>query len=102
MVAAAFMAGLAISSFGADEKDDAVSLAKIPKAVKKTLAGYAADAEVKKAEKGDQDGKTVYEFDIEQGARKFELTIAPNGDFLGTEEEMPLSAMPAEIGRAHV
>lgn len=80
--------------FAGDEKEEAISMDKVPKAVKETLAKYATEAEVKKIEKGDQDGKTVYEFDIEQGKKKFELAISPKGKFMGTEEEVEFSAIP--------
>src|SRR5262245_3151575 len=69
-----------------DEKDEAISLDKVPKVVHDTLAQYAKDAEVKTASKGDVDGTAVFEFDIEQGARKWELSITPKGAFFGSEE----------------
>ena len=47
------------------------------------------------SELADQDGTKVYEFDLVQGAKKSELTIAPGGKFMGTEEEVEFSALPA-------
>jgi uncharacterized membrane protein YkoI len=96
----ALVAGLAVHAFAAEEKEEAITLDKVPKPVKEALAKYATDAEVKKVEKGDEDGKTVYEFDIEQGTRKYELSLSRKGKFMGTEEDMDLSAMPEAARKA--
>jgi uncharacterized membrane protein YkoI len=93
-------AGLTINGCASEEGEDSISLDKVPAAVKTTLASYAADADVKKVEKGDDDGTKVYEFDIEQGARKFEVAITPAGKFNGTEEDMAFSAMPDAAQKA--
>jgi hypothetical protein len=81
-------------AYAAEEQDETVTLDKVPQKVKDTLKQYAADADVKKISKGDQDGTKVYEFVIEQGTHKFELTITPKGKFMGTEEDVQLSDMP--------
>ena len=82
-------------AFAAEEKEEAISMDKLPAAVKKSLASYAKDSEVKKVELGDQDGTEVYEFDIEQGSTKFELTLSQKGKFMGKEQEIQLSDMPS-------
>jgi hypothetical protein len=78
----------------ADERDETMPLAKVPKVVKDTLSQYAKDSEVKSVSKGDNDGTIVSEFDIEQGARKFEVSITPKGVFFGSEEVIQLSEVP--------
>src|ERR1700737_2944103 len=78
----------------AEEKDEKVALAAVPKLVRDTLSQYAKDAEVKSVSKGDNDGTIVYEFDIEQGARKFEVAITPKGVFFGSEEGIQLADVP--------
>src|SRR5262249_35792891 len=82
-------------AFAAEEKEEAISLDKLPAVIKKSLANYAKDSEVKKDELGDQDGTKVYEFDIEQGSTKFELTLSKKGKFMGKEQEIQLSDMPS-------
>jgi len=79
------------------EKEQAISMDKVPTVVKTTLATYASDSEVKGAEKGDQDGKPVYEFDIQKGTRKYEVAISPEGKFLGTEEDVDFKSMPEAV-----
>ena len=76
------------------EKDEDVSMDKVPQEVKDTLKQYAAESDVKKIEKSDEDGVVAYEFDITQGTRSYELAITPDGKFNGTEEDVQLSDMP--------
>jgi hypothetical protein len=78
----------------ADENDDVVPMAKVPKVVRDTLSQYAKESEVESASKGDVDGTKVYEFDIVQGARKFEVAITPKGVFFGSEEVVQLADVP--------
>jgi len=97
ILALATLAAIALgtaSTFAGDEKDEVITLDKVPAAVHKTLAEYAQDSEVKKVEITEQDDKKVYEFDIEQGTKKFELTLSKKGKFVGKEEDIQLTDMP--------
>ena len=93
LAALAIIAGIAVPALG-EEKEETIAFDKVSAKVKATLAKYAAEADVKKVEKGDEDGTKVYEFDIEQGAHKFEVTISKKGKYLGQEEDVELSAVP--------
>lgn len=97
MSAAVFtvIAGFGASALADEDKEKAISLDKVPDAVHKALAAYAQDSEVKKVEKGEDDDKKVYEFDIEKGGKKFELTLSKKGKFVGKEEDLQLGDMPA-------
>ncbi len=77
-----------------EEKEETVSLDKVPSAVHKTLSTYAKDSEVTKVEKGEEDDTKVFEFNITQGTHSFELTISKKGKYLGQEEDIQLSDMP--------
>ena len=70
-------------------------MAQVPGDVQKTISGYASQTEIGKIEKGDVDGQIAYEFAIEKGGKKSEVTILPNGKLLSTEEEVALSDIPA-------
>ena len=96
----AVVVGFTGSVFAGEEKEETISMDKVPSKVKDTLKQYASDSEVKKIEKGHEHGKKVYEFEIEQGTRKFEVAISHKGKFMGTEEDMDLSAMPAAAQKA--
>lgn len=89
------IAGCAALKESNAENDETVSMSAVPAAVKQTLKDYASESDVKTASMGDQDGTKVYEFDIQQGARKFELTVTPGGKFMGTEEDVEFSTLPA-------
>jgi uncharacterized membrane protein YkoI len=90
----AAITGFTASALAGEEKEESISLDQVPQSVKDTLKQYAADSDVKTVVKGDQDGTKVFEFDIEQGARKFEVAISTKGKFMGTEEDVQLSDMP--------
>lgn len=77
-----------------EEKEETVSMDKVPQAVKDTLKQYASESDVKTVEKGDQDGTKVFEFDITHGKHSFEVAITPDGKFIGTEEDIQLADMP--------
>jgi len=97
---AAIVAGFVASTFAGEEKEEKVSMDQVPAAVKKTLAKYASDLEVKNVEKSDQDGKQVYEFDIEQAGRKFEIAISPKGKYRGMEEDVAFTSMPDSVQKS--
>ena len=96
----AIVAGVAACAFAGDEKEEAIAFDKVPAKVKVTLAKYATEAEVKKIEKGDQDGTKVFEFDIEQGSHKFELAISKKGKYMGQEEDVDFAAFPEAAQKA--
>ncbi len=96
----ALVAAAAMSAYAADEKaDDKIPLDQVPQNVRDTLKQYAAESDVKSVKKGDEDGIKTYEFDIEQGAKKFEITISTKGKYLGREEDIALSDMPDPVQR---
>lgn len=83
-----------------EEKEEKVTLDQVPQIVKDALKPYAAEADVKGVEKGDQDGTKVYEFDIQQGTHKFEVAISTDGKYQGQEEDVELSSIPAAAQKA--
>ena len=94
IITVAAIAGGVTAARAGEEKEEAVTLDKVPAAVHKALAAYAQDSEVKKADIGDQDGKKVYEFDIVQGGKTFEVSLSKKGKFMGREEDIQLTDMP--------
>ena len=78
----------------AEEKDGGITLAQVPAAVQETIKKHATESEIKKIEKGEDDGKTVYEVAISKNGKDSELTIARNGKLLSVEEVIPLADVP--------
>jgi hypothetical protein len=94
LTAVACMARYTVPCLAGEEKDETVTMSQVPPKVQKTIAGYASESEIRKIEKGDVDGKMAYEFEIEKGGKKSEITILPNGKLLSTEEDVALSEIP--------
>ena len=90
----AVIAGLTTPLLAAEEKDEVVPLSQVPPKVREAIKKYATEAEIKKIEKGDVDGKKAYEFEIENGGKKSEVTITPDGKLLSTEESIALEDIP--------
>lgn len=67
--------------------EEEMTLADIPEAVRKTLAGQVGQGKVEKIERAVADGKTVFEAEIEKDGKDFEITIASDGK-LGQGEEL--------------
>lgn len=93
-IAVAVIAGTVTAARAGEEKEETISLDKVPDAVHKALAAYAQDSDVKKVELGEEDGKKQYEFDIEQGGKSFELAFSKKGKFMGREEDIQLTDVP--------
>jgi hypothetical protein len=98
LAAVAFIAGFTAPAAAAEEKDETVTLSQVPAKVQKAIVKYASETEIKKIEKGDVDGKKAYEFEIEKGGKKSEVTLLPNGKLLSTEEVVALADIP-EVAR---
>ena len=96
----AALALFATSAFAGEEKEETIAMDKVPQAARDALTKYATGTEVKSVEKADHDGKTVYEFTIEKGGRKYELALSPKGKYKGTEEDVEFSTMPEAVQAA--
>ena len=94
LVIAAGIAGRALPQEKQEEKEPILKMSQVPPKVQQTIKTYATEAEIKKITKGDVDGTMAYEFEIEKGGRKSEVSITPDGKVLSTEEEVPLSEVP--------
>jgi uncharacterized protein YxeA len=77
-----------------EEKDPVLKMSQVPPKVQQTVKTYASAAEIIKITKGDVDGTLAYEFEIEKGGRKSEVSITPDGKVLTTEEEIPIAEIP--------
>jgi uncharacterized membrane protein YkoI len=89
--------GLTVAVRAEDEK---IPLDKVPKVVLDAVRAKFPKAEIVAAEKGDQDGKIVYEFDLKQGDKKWEAAFTPEGKFVSTEEEVKEADLPAKVSDA--
>ena len=82
---------------GVRADEEKVPLDKVPAKVRQALKTKYPRAEVVSAEKEDENGKTVYEFKLKQGKKKWEASFTPDGDFVGIEEVIKESDLPAQV-----
>jgi uncharacterized protein YxeA len=77
-----------------EEQDQILKMTQVPQKVQQAIKAYASAAEIKQITRGDVDGTIAYEFQIEKGGRKSEVSITPDGKLLTSEEEVPLAEIP--------
>jgi uncharacterized membrane protein YkoI len=95
---------------GAKEEAKSLSLDQVPAVVQATIKKEAADAQIKKIELENENGKEVYTVEILKDNKESEFSVAPNGDFLGFEQEeneeegqeqsVDFAALPAAVKAA--
>lgn len=93
----AISASLALLAFGKEEKEGTVTWSQVPAAAQQTIKQHAPETAIKKIEKDEEDGKVAYEFQIIQGGKKSEITVAADGKLLSVEEEVALADVPVAV-----
>lgn len=93
----ALMLGVGVK---ADEKDEKLTLDKVPAKVKEALKAKYPKAEIVSASMGDVDGTKVFEFELKQGEKKWEAAFTPEGKFHSSEEALTEAQLPAKVKEA--
>lgn len=77
-------------TFAADGKlvgsAEEIPLADVPEAARKTISSKAAGGKIISTKKVIEDGKTVYAVIIEKGGKQTEISVAPAGKIVDSEE----------------
>ncbi len=81
----------------AAEESDKIEIGRLPKPVADAIKKKYALAELKAAEKGDEDGKTVYEVSIKNGKDNIDVTLDPQGKILLVEKEVAEQDLPKAV-----
>ncbi len=97
-------------------KEQKVTLDQVPAAVKATILKEAEGGKIEDIDRETEDGKTVYEADVEKDGKEFELKVAEDGTLIarkaegkekeegdeekGKEEEIPADKVPAKAREA--
>jgi len=80
----------------AEEKE--IALDKVPAKVLEAVKAKWPKAKIEEVEVDDEDGKTVYEFELEEeddkSEREWSATFSADGKFIESEEEVKLSDVP--------
>jgi hypothetical protein len=85
------LAGLAL----ADEEK--VPVDKLPEAVLKSIKRKFPKAEIEKAAKEVEDGKTVYEVELEIKDHAIDVSLKADGTVLEIEREIPVDELPTKV-----
>jgi hypothetical protein len=79
--------------------EEEVALSDIPEPARKTINAQAEGGKIISTEKVFEKGKTAYEAVIEKAGTKTEITVAPEGKLVGTEEVKEAKADEAKEGK---
>ena len=66
--------------------EEVVALTEVPEAVRKAFSEQAGDGTLGKVERITEDGRATYETKVMRSGRTLEITVAPDGKLLGTED----------------
>jgi hypothetical protein len=69
------------------DDEEAVAMADLPAPVAATVEEYAAGRTIECIEIDREDGSTVYDVELESAGGELEFSVAPDGTFLGYEDE---------------
>src|SRR5260221_14002909 len=81
--------GVATSSHA--KSDEVYDVAKLPKAVQKTVKEQVGDGKIVKMRKETVDRRIAYGVECAKGERKWQIEVAPDGKLLLRAEEMVLT-----------
>lgn len=97
MVAAAVLvlAGVAVPAWADDE---AVPVRELPRAVRRAVEKKFPGAEIERAERETDDGKTVFEVTLEaEDDQDIDVELTPDGKILEIEREISVSKLPEAV-----
>src|SRR5262245_55104845 len=77
-----------------DKKEEKLAFDKIPKVVRDAVLGRFPGAQTTSITKETVDGKVVYDIELTQKGRKYEMDIEENGTVIEVEKEMALKDVP--------
>jgi uncharacterized membrane protein YkoI len=99
--AVAGLALLAVVAWADDkEKDKKIALDKAPKAVQEAIKARFPKGEVTSIEKETEDGKTVYDVELKQDGKKYEMDILADGTVIEIEKEIEAKKLPEAVTKA--
>jgi len=93
-VALAF--ALSLPTF-AEEKEEAVKFDKLPAAAQKAIKEQAGNGRIIAVSKETSAEGVAFEARVEQGKRKFEVSVSAEGKLLSIEEQIALKDLPEPV-----
>jgi len=96
VIAALF--ALAVVARAADEdKAKKVKQSEVPAKVLETIKKHFPDAKTESIEKEEEDGKTIYDFEMKLGKVKWEADVAEDGTLIETEQQIEEKDTPPAV-----
>jgi hypothetical protein len=80
--------------------DGEVDLDKVPAKIMAAIKGRFPNPQIKSVEKEDEDGKVMYDVELTQKGRKFEMDIKEDGTIVEVEKEVATKDFPAACAKA--
>jgi uncharacterized membrane protein YkoI len=77
-----------------------LTLSQVPEPAQATIKKLTATGKIKKIEKAEEDGKTVYDVEATVQGRDMEYDIAADGTVLTTEQGVPYASLPLVVRNA--
>jgi uncharacterized protein YxeA len=74
--------------------EEEIPVSEVPEAARKVISAQAAGGKIISTEKVFEDGKTAFDAVIEKGGKQSEISVAPDGKIVGSEDDIPLSEVP--------
>src|SRR5262245_59339999 len=79
---------------------DKIDLDKVPEKIMSAIKGRFPAAELKSVEKEVENGKVVFDVELTEKGRKYEMDIIEDGTVVEIEKEVALKDFPAEGPKA--
>jgi uncharacterized membrane protein YkoI len=83
-----------------DEKEERVSLDKVPEAVLKAVKAKFKDAELVSAQTEKAQGKLIYEINLKEKGYAIDVSVTPEGKIVSIEKTIPIKDLPRPVTEA--
>jgi uncharacterized membrane protein YkoI len=78
----------------------AIALSDVPAPARATIEKLTADGTIRKLEKAEEGGQTVYDVEATVGGKDVEYDVAADGKIVTSEESVPFASLPAAVQKA--
>ncbi|HEY7154112.1 MAG TPA: PepSY domain-containing protein [Gemmataceae bacterium] len=82
-----------------EAKEEKVSLDKVPKAALDAVKAKFKDAKLVSAQTEKEDGKLVYEINLQHKGQTIEVTVTPDGKIVSIEKTIAAKDLPKEVAK---
>jgi uncharacterized membrane protein YkoI len=84
----------------ADAPDVKIKLSELPSLVTEAVKAKFPKGEIKAAEKGEEDGKPIFEVTVNEDHHNTDVTLSPKGEILSMEKTLKMSELPKAMTKS--